>query len=314
MPGPTGPLAAQDPSAARPAAGFKLWRKALRLHQWAKNGLVFVPLLLARRYLDLNADRLALAAFIAIGLIASAAYLINDLADLAVDRRHALKSRRPLASGDLPIAHGVAAAAALSAAGFGLALASSPVLALGLGGYAILTLVYTARLKRMALLDVAALGLLYTARILIGALVIGAPLSVWLSTFSMFFFFSLSLAKRHAEIFALSVGSPARPLAGRGYRTDDGPAVLALGVGAGTASVLIVVLYLTHEAFPSGVYRHPEWLWIAPVVLMLWVGRVWLLAGRGELDEDPVAFALRDRFSWALAAPLLAAFACAVVQ
>jgi 4-hydroxybenzoate polyprenyltransferase len=296
------------------AAKLKVWRKALRLHQWAKNVLVFVPLLLAHRYRDLHADLLALTAFVAMGLVASATYLINDLSDLAADRRHAKKRRRPFASGDLPIPTGVAAVVGLLAAGFGLALAISPLLAMGLAAYAVLTLAYTFRLKRLALLDVATLGLLYTLRIVIGAEVIHAPLSIWLSTFSMFFFFSISLAKRYAEIFALSARASSGPIAGRGYRADDGPAVLALGVGASTASVLIIVIYLTDEAFPSGIYHHPNWLWVAPFVLMLWVGRVWLLAGRGELDEDPVAFALRDRFSWGLAAPLLLAFARAVIR
>lgn len=299
---------------ARTPANYRVWRKALRLHQWAKNVLVFVPLLLAHRYRDLHADLMSLLAFFAMGLVASATYLINDLADLAADRRHPVKCKRPFASGDLAIKQGVFAIASLLIAGFGLAFATSPLLVAGLAAYAFLTLAYTFRLKRIALLDVATLGLLYTLRIVIGAIVVGAPPSVWLSTFSMFFFFSISLAKRYAEIFALSTRAPSGLIAGRGYRADDGPAVLALGVGAGTASVLIVVLYLTNEAFPSGVYHHPNWLWVAPFLLMLWVGRVWLLAGRGELDEDPVAFALRDRFSWALAAPLLLAFARAVIR
>jgi 4-hydroxybenzoate polyprenyltransferase len=275
---------------------------------------VFIPLLLAHRYRDLHADSLALTAFLAMGLVASATYLINDLADLAADRRHAVKSRRPFAAGDLSIAQGAAAIAVLLAGGFGLALATSPLLTAGLAAYAVLTLTYTFRLKRVALLDVATLGLLYTLRIFIGTAVIGSAFSVWLATFSMFFFFSISLAKRYAEIFALSDQAASNRIAGRGYRADDGPAVLALGVSSSTASVLIVVLYLTNDAFPSGVYHHPNWLWVAPFLLMLWAGRVWLLAGRGELDEDPVAFALRDRFSWTLAAPLLLAFARALIR
>ncbi len=298
----------------RAPPSLKVWRKALRLHQWAKNVLVFVPLLLAHRYRDLHADLLALTAFVAMSLVASATYLINDLSDLAADRRHATKRRRPFAAGDLAAPEGLLAIAVLLAMGFGIGLAASPFLLAGLAAYAALTLSYTFHLKRFALLDVATLGLLYTLRIVIGAVVIGAPPSIWLSTFSMFFFFSISLAKRYAEIFALSVRAPTSVITGRGYRADDGPAVLALGVGASTASVLIIVIYLTDEAFPSGVYHHPNWLWVAPFVLMLWVGRVWLLAGRGELDEDPVAFALRDRFSWALAAPLVLAFARAVIR
>jgi len=297
-----------------PRAGLKVWRKALRLHQWAKNILVFVPLLLAHRYRDLHADAMVAAAFVAMGLVASATYVINDLADLAADRRHAAKRRRPFAAGDLSIAQGAGAVACLFAAGFGLAAALSPALLLGLAAYTVLTLSYTFRLKRLALIDVATLGLLYTTRIVIGGLVAQVPLSVWLLTFSMFFFFSISLAKRYAEIFAMAAKARVGAIAGRGYRADDGPAVLALGVGATVASVLIVVIYLTDEAFPSKIYHHPNWLWAAPFLLMLWSSRVWLLAGRGEMDEDPVAFALRDRFSWALAVPLLLAFARAVIR
>ena len=294
-------------------ATAKVWRRALRLHQWAKNVLVFIPVLLAHRYRDVHADLLTLAAFFALSLAASATYLINDMADLASDRAHPIKRERPLASGDLAITQGLAAAILLLAAAFGLAFAAAPILVLGVLGYVILTLAYTFRLKRVALIDVTTLGLLYSARLVIGTLVTGVELSVWLLTFSMFFFFSLSLAKRHAEIYAMAAKTPAMAIRGRGYRADDGPVVLALGVGSSVASVLIVVLYLTEEAFPSGVYHHPAWLWAAPFLLMLWVGRVWLLAGRGELDQDPVAFALRDRFSWALAAPLVLAFALAVI-
>ena len=297
-----------------PRAGLKIWRKALRLHQWAKNILVFVPLLLGHRYSDPHADLMVLAAFVCMGMVASSTYVVNDLADLAADRQHATKRRRPFASGDLSISQGVGMAAILFLCGFAVAAAVSPMLCVGLAGYAFLTLAYTFRLKRLAVIDVAALGLLYTTRVLIGSWMAQAPPSVWLLTFCMFFFLSISLAKRYAEIFAMAVEGPVVAIAGRGYRTGDGPAVLALGVGASVASVLIIVLYLTEEAFPSGLYHHPDWLWTAPFILMLWTSRVWLLAGRGELDEDPVAFALRDRFSWALAVPLLIAFGCALVR
>ena len=299
---------------ANPPRGFTVWRKALRLHQWAKNLLVFAPLLLAHLYREPRNDLLALAAFVAMGLVASATYLINDMADLAADRRHARKRNRPLASGALPIDQGAAAALALTLGGFGLAAAVSPALILGLAGYCALTLAYSFRLKRYALLDVVTLGLLYTLRIVIGAAVVGASLSVWLLTFSLFFFFSISLAKRYAEILAMASQHRSGAVVGRGYQTADGPTLLSLGVASSVASVLIVVLYLTEEAFPSGVYRHPDWLWLAPFVLMVWASRIWLLAGRGELDEDPVAFAIRDGFSWAAAAPLVVAFGLAVIR
>ena len=297
----------------RDRPSLKTWRKALRLHQWTKNLLVFLPLLLSQKFTDPQTVMLSLAAFVAMGLTASATYLINDLSDLASDRRHATKRHRPLAAGVLRIEHVAVAVPLLLTAAAALALATSPVLLLGLAGYAVLTLAYTFRLKRRAILDVATLALLYAIRIAIGAAVIGTPQSPWLITFSLFFFFSMSLAKRYAEIHNLRAGDVSRPLPGRGYRTDDGPAVLALGAASSVASVLIVVTYLMEEAFPSNIYAQPDWLWVAPLLLMIWVARLWLVAGRGELDEDPIAYAIRDRFSWKLMGPLLAAFVLATI-
>lgn len=291
-----------------PRAGLKTWRRALRLHQWTKNVLVFLPLLLTHRFTDLPAVGLSLIAFLALGLTASATYLINDLSDLAADRRHAVKKARPLASGDLRIEQVLVAIPLLLALAGGLALAASPPLLAGLALYAVITLTYTFRLKRRAILDVTTLAGLYAIRIFIGAVVIGVPQSAWLLTFSLFFFFSMSIAKRYAEIHNLAASSGSAQLPGRGYRTEDGPAVLALGAASSVASVLIVVVYLMEEAFPSNLYVRPEWLWAAPFLLMIWVARLWLIAGRGELDEDPIAFAIQDRFSWKLAAPLVLAF------
>jgi 4-hydroxybenzoate polyprenyltransferase len=297
---------------ARAKPGWTAWRRALRLHQWTKNLLVFLPLLLSQKFLDPHAVLLSLAAFFSLGLTASATYLVNDLSDLASDRRHATKRRRPLAAGDLRIEQVVIAVPLLLLAAVGLALLASPVLLVGLAGYALLTLAYSFRLKRLAVLDVAALAALYAIRITIGAMTIGAEHSIWLLTFSLFFFFSMSLAKRYAEIRNLNAADEPRFIPGRGYRTDDGPAVLALGGASSVASVLIVVVYLMEEAFPSNIYAQPIWLWAAPFLLMIWAARLWLIAGRGELDEDPIAFAIRDRFSWGLAVPLVLAFALAI--
>lgn len=296
------------------SAGWRTWRRALRLHQWTKNILIFLPLLLSQRFLDPHAIALTLAAFVAMGLTASATYLINDLSDLGSDRKHATKRARPLASGELRIEHAMLAVPLLLAAAAGLAVATSPALLWGLALYAILTLSYTFYLKRQAILDVAALAALYAIRIFIGAAVIETPQSAWLLTFTLFFFFSMSTAKRYAEIHNLAAATTGTTrLPGRGYKTDDGPTVLALGAATSVASVLLVVVYLMEEAFPSNIYARPEWLWAAPLLLMIWVARLWLIAGRGELDEDPIAFALHDRFSWKLAAPLVLAFVLAVL-
>jgi 4-hydroxybenzoate polyprenyltransferase len=295
----------------RGKAGFHAWRKALRLHQWSKNLLVFVPLLLSKAYVDPEAVARAAGAFLALGCIASATYMINDLADLPSDRRHATKRRRPLAAGDLRIEAAGTAILLLLLAGALMGAAVGPALLLGLAGYALLTLAYTFRLKRLMLIDVMTLAGLYTLRLLIGAAVLATAPSIWLLTFSLFFFFSISLAKRYAEI--RNTDGERRMLGGRGYRTDDGPAVLALGVASSIAAVQVVVLYLVEEAFPSNIYANPHWLWAAPLLLTVWAARVWLIAGRGELDEDPVAFAIQDRVSWALAAPLAFAFALATL-
>ncbi len=297
-----------------PRASLHIWRRALRLHQWAKNLLVFVPLILAHQYRNPSAVLHSLCAFVALSCVASATYLINDLSDLRSDRLHRTKKNRPLASGDLSIAQGLAAVAVLIALGAVIAAFQPPVLAAGLGAYGALTLAYTFRLKREALVDVVTLAGLYGLRVLLGAMVIGVGYSVWLMTFSIFFFFSMSLAKRYAEIVGFVSAGETGVLHGRGYRTSDGPTVLALGVAASMASVLLVVLYLTEEAFPSGLYHHPNRLWIAPIVLMVWTARIWLIAGRGELNEDPVAFAIKDRFSWLLAAPLAVGFLLATAR
>lgn len=298
---------------APPTRRLNTWRRALRIHQWAKNLLVFVPLVLSQQYRNPQAIGLAVAAFVALGLVASATYLINDLSDLPADRGHATKSLRPLATGDLPISSALIAVPILLALGFGLAVAASPALLGWIAAYAALTLTYTFYLKRQALLDVATLGALYGLRLIIGGSAIEAPHSVWLLTFSIFFFFSMSLAKRYAEIANLAaVGREFGPK-GRGYKMTDGPVILALGVASSIASVIIVVLYLMEEAFPSNLYSHPNWLWVTPFLLMIWAARIWLIAGRGELDEDPVAFAIYDRFSWMLAIPLVIGFVLATL-
>lgn len=293
--------------------GAKTWLRALRAHQWAKNILVFAPLALSGVYaLQLEPILNVIGLFICLSALASGTYLINDLADLKADRKHHVKRNRPLASGAISVRAGAAAAAILIVSGLAGAWAISPRAALGMGAYLAVTLAYSLRFKRVPLLDVTVLGVLYSLRLLIGAAGAGTSASVWLLTFAMFFFVSLSLAKRHSEIVAAQEAGKAT-LPGRGYLVDDGPVTLTLGVSSAVASVLIVVLYLTDEAFPSGVYNNPAFLWGAPLLLHLWVSRVWLLAHRGQMDEDPVAFAVRDRTSLAVAGLLGLALLAALI-
>jgi 4-hydroxybenzoate polyprenyltransferase len=286
----------------------RTWLKALRVHQWSKNVLLLVPLALSGQLLNLEAWALALAGFLALGLTASGTYILNDLSDLSADRRHRSKHARPFASCALPVWQGVIAAPALILGGLGVALVIAPAFAAALVGYVCLTLSYSLRLKRIALLDVFVLAGLYTTRILMGMALLNQPASAWLLTFSMFFFLSMSLAKRHVEV---AHAAEAGVIPGRGYQTDDAPVTLSFGIGAAIASTLILVLYLVDEAFPSGIYKQPNFLWAAPLLLSAWSMRIWLLAHRGTLDDDPVAFALKDKVSLVLGLLLAIAFGLA---
>lgn len=284
---------------ANAPANLRVWIKALRVHQWSKNGLVFVALMLSHRYLELGSWIATIQAMAAMCLAASGTYLINDLSDLASDRRHRSKQFRPLASGRISIQTALVIAPLLILAGLAGAFAGSVGLGLLVCLYLAMTLSYSMWLKRVPMLDVTILGGLYTVRVIIGAVAIGVALSPWLLTFSFFFFFAMSLAKRHVELVrALAAGK----IDGRGYLPGDAPVTLSFGVAATAASILIIMLYMVEEAFPSGAYGAPQFLWAAPVLVAIWTMRIWLLAQRGELSDDPVAFAVKDRMSWVLGA------------
>jgi len=286
-----------------PAARFGLLR-AVRPHQWAKNLLVFVPLLTAHRLHDDLATRSAFLAFAAFCLAASGAYVLNDLADLDHDRRHPQKRRRALASGDLPLWVGAALAPLLLALAFLLSVPLSGMFGLELACYVAATMAYSMWLKRLVLLDVFTLASLYTVRILAGAAAIPVPVSHWLLVLSLFMFLSLALAKRYAELSALArrdgVSVP-----GRGYSTADRTLVGVMGVASGQLSVLVFALYVT-SGDVHGLYSRPALLWLACPMLLYWIARVWLIAYRDQLHEDPLVFALRDRASLAIAAAILA--------
>jgi 4-hydroxybenzoate polyprenyltransferase len=186
----------------------------------------------------------------------------------------------------------------------------SPRLGLALGAYLVATLAYSLRFKRTAFLDVFILAGLYTLRIVMGTVAIGVAFSLWLLTFTMFFFFSLSLAKRHVEVAAKNQ-PPGVQIRGRGYFPEDWPLTLSFGVATGAASILILVLYLVDAAYGTNVYKSPAYLGGVPVIIAFWTTRIWLLAHRGQLDDDPVAFAARDRISLMLGGALIVLMAAA---
>ncbi|WP_158786931.1 UbiA family prenyltransferase [Granulicella sp. L46] len=288
---------------------LRSWLKAIRLHQWAKNALLFVPLLLAHQW-HLRTFGGAITAFFSFGMCASATYIINDLLDLEADRRHPRKRRRPFAAGDLSAIAGVVVVGLLMLGALVLALAlphvfnalpgtavlASPYSFLGwLALYTAVTLSYSLYLKRKLLLDVFVLSGLYTVRIMAGSAATGIPMSPWLAGFGVFFFLSLAFVKRFSELEGLRErgGSVSN---GRGYFVSDLEQLRALGTGAMYAAVVVLSIYINNPE-TNFLYAHPVRLWVVVPVLLLWLSQVWMLASRGEMHDDPVVFAITDKRS-----------------
>jgi 4-hydroxybenzoate polyprenyltransferase len=288
------------------------WMRMLRPHHWVKNLLLFAPALFGNVLSDPAVLLRCAAGFVVLGIVASCTYLVNDVLDLDLDRQHRSKAARPFASGEMSVVLGFA----LPPLGLALALAGATFIsqqfAVALAAYALLSLFYSFVLKHIALVDALSIAVLYVLRLIMGTLLADVPFSPWLLTFAMLFFFSLVLAKRQTEIQAAREGNSAE-LRARGYRTADAPLMLALGVASGTASIVVMNLYLMQEVFGQTLYLHPTRLWAVPMGLGVWLSHVWLFAHRGELHHDPIHFALRDPTSLALGLGMLVAFALAIL-
>jgi 4-hydroxybenzoate polyprenyltransferase len=280
---------------AIPSPSVKSWVKAIRLHQWAKNVLIFLPAILAHQILKPHVLLASALAFVAFGLCASSVYIINDLLDLAADRSHPRKCKRPFASGQLSVGKGLAGAALLITSAAVLALVVGPAFTGVLAGYYILTWSYSLRLKRAAIVDVMTLAGLYTIRIIAGAAATAIAPSFWLLAFSMFIFLSLSFVKRYAELDEARKSNEASTRR-RGYDAGDLPLLLNLGTTSGLATIVVMALYID-SASSQVLYRHHKPLWLICPLLLYWISRVWLLTTRGQMPDDPVVFALRDRIS-----------------
>ncbi len=287
------------------------WVRAARLHHASKNLVVFVPLILGQGWRDMGQVVDALLGFALLLLLTSSTYLLNDLADLRADRAHWSKRHRPIASARIPIRAALAAGLCGVSAALLAGLLYSVPLFMGLGAYLVLTLAYSFGLKRVPLLDTLIIALLFGLRILVGVAALGQPISGYLMTFALFFFFSLATAKRHTEI--LRAGPEGAPsLAARGYRPADAELTLVVGVASALGSLIVLVLYLMQDAFLRIPYADPWWLWAPPLLIAVWLGRIWLLSHRGEMEDDPVSFAIRDRTSWGLGAAVGIAYLLAL--
>lgn len=284
--------------------------KSMRVHQWSKNALIFVPAILSGRIGNLPAMTTVALAFAALCLIASATYIVNDVWDMADDRRHWSKRDRAIASGRLALPAAAAAAIFLLAGGLAIAFAAGFTIGVAACIYIAITLAYSMRLKQIPILDAFVLASLFTLRLGIGIAASGAPPSHWLLVFSMFFFGSLSFAKRHTEI-ARVIARGETEIKGRGYILADLPLVLATGVATGMAAVLIMVLYIINDAFMQSFYGNTSSLWGFPPLLFGFLSRIWLLCQRGQLNDDPVAFAIKDKPSLMMGAALSICFVLA---
>ena len=275
-------------------ASFASILRAMRPHQWAKNLLILLPLLLAHS-LEIHGLVTALLAFCSFSLTASATYIVNDLLDIDTDRRHPQKKTRPFAAGDLSALSGIGMSVALLL----LAFCGARLLPIGFIAWLLLylasTLAYSSFLKQIPLVDVLMLSGLYTLRLFAGSAATGSHISHWLGSFSVFLFFSLAIAKRFAELENLSASNSA-PKNGRGYLLTDIDQLRSFGTSSAFAAVVIFAIYISGLDVTK-LYRNPALLWLIMPLMILWLCRVWLLASRGELHEDPVVFALTDRMS-----------------
>jgi 4-hydroxybenzoate polyprenyltransferase len=272
--------------------------RALRVHQYSKNALLGVPLVTAHLILDVSAWLNLIIAFLCFSMLASATYIVNDLHDLPLDRKHKTKRFRPLASGDLSIPLGICFALLLSGLSFGLTLAFLPRLFLVfLLIYTVLTLAYSFDLKRRLIVDALTLAMLYTLRIIAGAAAISVALSEWLLMFSLFLFVSLALLKRAIELDGITDG---KRIPGRGYLPSDADIIRSIGPTSGLLSVLVFTLYINSPAVTK-LYSTPQMLWLLCPLLIYWITRIWFLANRGQVNQDPIVFALMDIRSYVVA-------------
>ncbi len=274
--------------------------KALRPHQWLKSLIVFVPLLTSHHLLDAVFLKPALWAATAFALCSSAVYVLNDLLDLDHDRGHPTRRLRPFAAGTLPLPMGLGLAPILFAVAFGLAAVVSLRLLAVLTAYTLLTLAYSWRLKQIVLLDVFLLAGFYIIRLVAGHEATGIPYSAWLLVFAMFIFLSLALVKRFRELQGLRERNHVNA-AGRGYVAADLDLVATLGTGSGWLAALVLALYVNSQEVRV-LYAHPTLLLLVCPLLLFWVSRIWLIAHRGAMNDDPVVFAIKDWVSYGIGA------------
>ncbi|MEM1340715.1 MAG: UbiA family prenyltransferase [Pseudomonadota bacterium] len=270
------------------------WLRALRPHQWLKNILVFLPMIAGHAFTFEN-FAVSFAAFVVFCLVASSVYITNDLLDLSADRAHPRKCARPFAAGHLPIAQGSLMAPTLLGIGLALAAMVNLEFLAAVLIYFATTVAYSTHLKQRTIIDIWVLAVLYSLRLLAGAAATGIVPSVWLLAFSIFFFFSLAAVKRQAELVDL-INRDVEDVQRRGYHRDDVILIAAMAISSGYVSILVMALYI-RTPFVESLYSYPPALLGICLVLLYWISRIVMVTHRGEMHDDPLVFALRDRIS-----------------
>ncbi len=278
-----------------PAITPRAWRQVLRIHQYFKNILLFVPIIAAHQSPNIQSINLLFLAFVSFSLCASSVYIINDLFDLESDRQHPQKCFRPFAAGIVSIKYGVILASICLLASVAIASLVGNHFLIWLITYIALTYAYSLKLKRLVIIDCLVLATLYTLRIIAGAAAISIALSFWLLAFSIFLFLSLSFVKRYGEL-AIHILKGATYAHGRGYHVSDASLIQTLGITAGYTAVLLLALYLNSETVMN-LYAAPQLIWLTIPIMLFWISWMWLKAHRGEMHHDPIQFALQDKAS-----------------
>ncbi|AXI04273.1 UbiA family prenyltransferase [Aquirhabdus parva] len=292
---------------------FRSARKAIRIHQWSKNVLIFLPLLASHRFFEIPLIQIGITAFLCFGLCASSVYLLNDLLDIEDDRLHVSKRNRPLASGAFPMIHAIFLIPLLLGISFSLALWLLPLkFTFYLLGYYLLTMAYSFWLKRIVMIDVVSLAMLYSIRVVAGGAAMALGTTFWVLTFCLFIFLSLAFVKRYTELFHARSKGLLDKTSGRGYYPTDFEMLASLGSASGYISVLVLALYI-NEPTTGLLYHSQKMLWVSCPLLLFWISRVWLLAHRGQMNDDPIVFALRDKVSRVMVVTFLLVFYLAAI-
>ncbi|MDP1723455.1 MAG: UbiA family prenyltransferase [Alphaproteobacteria bacterium] len=275
--------------------GIGVWLRVLRVHQWLKNALLFIPFFAGHQIFDSETWFSLILAFFSFSLCASSVYIINDLLDLDSDRQHPRKCKRPFASGIVPAWMGIILAPLLFLISLGLAQYVNGDFVPWLMVYFILTCAYSFKLKQIVLIDCITLAMLYTLRVIAGTAAAGLGMSFWLLAFSIFLFLSLAFVKRYAEL-EVQILSGKEKIAGRGYFTSDAPLIRIQGLASGYVSVLVLALYLQSDDIIR-LYAIPELIWATVPIILYWVSWMWMQAHRGNMHDDPLVFAVKDKAS-----------------